>query len=92
MFWNYNFRGFLASCFVCAIFYELTHNSNNSGIIPLHLAFDMFVVCIFTFTFVISLILYLVYKDTNEDLFKMLHSYLVLIIIFLAIIYYESMA
>lgn len=88
MFWNYNFGGFLASSMVCAIFYGLTHNSNNSGIIPLHLALDMFVVCIFTFTFVISLLLYLIFKDTKEVLFKVLHTLSVLVVVGFAVVLY----
>ncbi len=73
MFWNYNFAGFLSTGLVCAIFYGLTEKV-RSGIMPIHLVLDLFAVCVFTITFVISLILYLIFKDTKEVLFKVLHT------------------
>lgn len=91
MFWNYNFGGFLSTGLVCAIFYGLTENVRN-GIMPIHLVLDMLAVCVFSITFLISLLLYLIFKDAKEVLFKVLHTLSVLVVICAAVVFYGDVA
>lgn len=91
MFWNYNFGSFLSISLVCAIYYGIVQNVRD-GMAPSHLVLTMFAVCVLIIMFVSSLVLYLIFKETKEGLFKVIHTFSVLVVLTAAVVFYCDLA
>lgn len=91
MFWNYNFSSFLLTSLVCAIYYGITHSVRNE-LVPSYLVLVAFAACVLMIMFVVSIVLYLIFKDTTEGVFRMLHTFSVLVVMGAALVLYCDLA